>query len=408
MTTTTDLTNLTEAELVALEREILAEISNLTGRLSESREHRTTSRAKVELERLESSKAALRAAEAEAAKYAEAKRHAEANLADLDFRAVHDESITAEDITLAKEAVRLATRRAEAKRKPVEDARREYEIDASDNVLAELTAEVVSENLAALGLDGFDVVISKRPKENPPALLPAVVISQTTPTKGYGTAKISGSVAVTLVTDDSDSDLDPGRVRSVFEDYGCTVDASIGTNGGRITFREASHEVPHLSKLSTGDLVQWGREVGEDIRKQIEHNAGYGGIDVLDDAPGLGTNADNWGVSPWFDISGVRFDIDGGNAIGHVSITYDVRSEGDATAAIERAAEASHRHLIGFITNMGKILSTEVVGVTKSPVQHRPAHEPVGAMFNIVGGSRQTFTVNLAVHTVFQPLDGAA
>lgn len=408
MTATTDLTNLTEADLVSLEREILAEIANLTEKLSESRDHRKTARATAERERLEASRAALRAAEQEAAKYAEAQRHAEANLADLDSRAVHDESITAEDIALAKEAVRLATRRAEAKRKPVDEARREYEIDASDNVLAELAAEVFRENLAELGLHGFDVVTCKRPEENPPAVLPAVVVSQTMPTSGYGSAKFSGSVSVAIFTDEDDRELDSGKVREIFEDYGCSVSSSFGPSGGRITFREASHDVPHLRNLSTRDLVQWAREVGDEICKGIEHNAGYGGIEVLDDAPALGTNADNWGVSPWFDISGVRFETDGGNATGYVSITYDVRSEGNARAAIERAAGSSHRHLIGFITNMGKILSTEVVGVTQDRAQHRPAHEPIGSMRNVVGGSRQTFTVNLAVHTVFKPLDGDA
>lgn len=172
--------------------------------------------------------------------------------------AAGDESVTETDLSGAAAAIKrakLLLPSAEAECRKAECAVAPW---LADNHLAYLAADVMTPVI--------DVpIIHRKRASDAPELSPAIILSQVTPTEGYGTLDASGEVEVTVV---GEADIDWRVVQQAFDDAGC--EASASENG--IVFDQAAWPVPRLSAPSSHALALFSRLFMEAWTRQIEYN----------------------------------------------------------------------------------------------------------------------------------------
>ena len=356
----------------------------------------------AELELRKASKTALHEAQADADQKAEARNAAKRNLKDLERRwNAGDAAVSVEDYRMAE----LSVKRAEGLHANAQAAlgapKREYAIDTSDSLLAERAVEILSANAKRLGLDGFDIISFKRSEAYEPAMLPALVVSQTTASGNYGKAQLRGSVSLKFFTDDDAEApaLDPVRVAEVFDEHRCDVTLQ----GSTLSFSRCVYETPMLANGPDLDtLRQWGSDM-----TGILHNA----INEWAKAAGIRTTvalivSQSYGYQehlPGVQVTAATFETNGGDAVGYVDIEVSLEEDGGGPI-LTNAAESSKNYLLDVPTDMGLVKKVEVSVVEK---QREVVVDPTN--YDIYGRPRQywsdpAWVVQYKVHTKFEPM----
>jgi hypothetical protein len=276
---------------------------------------------------------------------------AKAHLEDLGTRAeAGDETIKGFDLAVAKEDVTLAETRHRKATSDHAKAARTHNIDACDNHIADFVADALD-----CVLD-VPVFVHRRP-ENAPDIEPRIVLSQTEPTKGYGTLDVSGAVAVTVVGDPA---VDWQAVRDFFAETGSEVTVS----PGQITVADACFPVPVLREPSASPLDSLARDIGEQWKLVTETTA-----TMIEDHTGKYlTTGDGYYQTGKCDL--VSFDHGegavgpNGTAAGRMKLIVgtNLRIDTDyVTARIKGAVEEVLAH--GIYTAMGQIVDHAVTSV---------------------------------------------
>jgi hypothetical protein len=152
-----------------------------------------------------------------------------------------DRSVSAEEAAVVDLSIKRLTGLERSGHRKLLDTRSDLEPFLSDNHAAYYAADVLEK------VTDVPVLVHKRP-EDAPDISPAVILSQTEPTKGYGTFTPSGKVAVTLV---GEFDIDWRIIQQAFDDLGAeSTAARWGINLDNMVFDKPILFEPDQSVIS--------------------------------------------------------------------------------------------------------------------------------------------------------------
>lgn len=358
----------------------------------------------AELELRNASKAALATAQRDLDEKAQA----------LDAAKGHEQSLTARldsgDDTVSNEqrkdaalALDSATRLYKAAQAALAAPTREFMIDSSDSLIAERAVEILSVNAERLGLEGFEIVSFTRPEMYEPAVLPTLVLSQTASSGNYGTALLNGSTSLTFFMADGEEPptLDPRVVGEVFEENRCDVTVHRDV----LKFSRCVYEMPML--LNGPDvrvLHSWGLDMAGILKEGIKKHALEAGVRInLDTRESWDGNGYAAFEEP-IQIKRSTFEIDGGNAVGHLDLQVNTESDSaHIQAALERVVRQTKDYLIDVPTDMGVVGKVSAI-VRKVPTTYTETgnYSIYGSMHRIA--SKPSWIVQYELHTKFQPM----
>lgn len=358
----------------------------------------------AELELRNASKEALVKAQRDLDEKAQALDAAERNEQSLTLRLdAGDASVSIEDRKDAALAVDSAQRLYKSAQAALTAPNREFAIDSSDSLIAERAVEILSVNAERLGLEGFDIVSFTRPEMYEPAVLPTLVLSQTATSGNYGTALLNGSTSLTFFMADGEKapTLDPKVLDEVFEENRCDVTLHRDV----LRFNRCVYDVPML--LNGPDvrvLHSWGLDMAGILKEGVKKHALEAGVRINLDTR---ESWDGNGYASFEDpvqITRSTFEIDGGNAVGHLDLQVNTESDSaHIQAALERVVKQTKDYLIDIPTDMG------IVGKVSATVRKVPVTYTETDNYSIYGSrhriaSKPSWIIQYELHTKFEPM----
>lgn len=393
-----------ERDLITQTNDLLAQLRQTETALAVLAGERRALRRDHERELRIASKEALAIAQTDLAQKAQALAAAQREEQSLTDRLDSgDAFVTVSERQTAALAVDSAQRLHKAAQAALTAPAREYAIDSSDSLVAERAVEILSADADRLGLSDVDIVSFKRPGAYQPVILPTLVVSQTANTANVGTSRMKGSVSLKFFTaDDAEAPtLDAESIAEIFDDHFC--DATL--NGSTLTFARCTHKVPMLANgPDVRVLAQWGSDIAGIIDDSIKKYSVDSGIRVNLD---VRESWDNHGFMHFEDpiqVKSASFDVDGGNAIGHIDLQVNTESEGSHVgAALEWVAGHTKDYLLDVPTDMG-LVEKVTVTVDKVPTTYTETGN-----YSIYGvpkrtASRPAWIVRYELHTKFEPM----
>jgi hypothetical protein len=340
----------TETELIQKDQQIRADIARKKADLRSNTIQRRAASAEADAVVAKPFLEALAKARTNLDKRVQAATVARSNQQQLrQRRAGGDDTVTVEDLNLAETAIEHAELPLAAAKRELKNADRAAEPFRADNHLAHLAADVIEPLVDA------PVLIHKRPQDAPD-ISPAIILSQVTPTAGYGTIKTSGEVGVTVV---GEPELDLRAIGVALADAGCDATAS----RDQIVFNEAAWPIPRLSEPSGRATEQFASVVTNAWAAHIEtndmaaHLASYGYK--------VPQRAYDSGATALSAIRGVTFEHADGRAVGTVRVALGAIGghDADGVKAEVEALIDMFADSIGNITEAGEITAVTLVGV---------------------------------------------
>lgn len=239
-------TTIPEVEMIQTEIDLAIQADQLRHMLAEARkERRQTPRP---TEALETAQTALADAQDKVARLDQEKADAKRLLASLNARLdAGDENVTVDEIVSAEKSIDRLDRLRKPAMKAVQEAERTLKPLAADEHLAHLAADALEE------ITDVPVVIRKTVKEAPD-IAPLIIVSQTKPTKGYGTLGCSGEVSLHT----RETSIDTHSLAAILASTGSEVD--VHERG--IRFEEARWSVPRLAQPSYGAFENYVNDLG--------------------------------------------------------------------------------------------------------------------------------------------------
>jgi hypothetical protein len=276
----------------------------------------------------------------------------------------------------------LSVRSASGRLKDAESrsmkARRAYEPFAADDRLALVTADVLT------AVIGCPISVRKRPGDAP-EVTPLLVLSQVTPTEGFGTIGVSGDVAITCVG----LDLDREQVREALEDAGCEVEVY----DSAIHFTRAAWDVPFLTSPAPEVITEFGRDYVAVFEDSVRYRRDTAGEII--------------GTSP-HKVLDSQLQAEDGTALGTVDVMLSVTDlEADAGYMLHLAEQALDRFPVGASTAMGRIVRFAVDSVKAEPDYQFPMGTHRSSPMYMPGRAPTPWKVALSMEAVYQPLEAA-
>lgn len=287
-----------------------------------------------------------------------------------------DGSVSEEEAAVVDKSIRRLTGLEKAAQRVLIDARNALEPFLADNHAAYYAADVIQM------LTHVPVLVCKRPLDAP-ELSPAIILSQTTPTEGYGTFNPSGKVAVKVI---GDPGLDWRTVRQAFEDTGS--DATVSSRA--ITLGNIVFEKPILSAPYQHAVRDWADNFAEVFASHVR-SRGY----LVDDPHEGKYRVRGTGFAQVLttDVSHAA-----GTAVGTVTIALgigDVPFIGKEDFSRD-AQETLSYYKVGDYTAAGVVTRYELVGVERTEDEHFKV--------GVLEKHPPTYIATLRMHTEFQPV----
>lgn len=278
------------------------------------------------------------------AKQAEERKAAEEMVAEIEAAwDSGDGTVSGEEHAIAKSAVERTSRMEAAVKQALDKAIAQCAPFSADNHLAHFCAEIITQYTAA------PVLYRKRPEEDAPDVIEAVVLSQTKPTRGYGTLDVSGNVGVKVI---GSPEIDWDGIRAAFKATRSTVTA----NERGIELTEVIFPRPVLSEPSGSPL----NSIAEDIANQWIYNVTNRPLKVSDATGEYLTTGTGYGAIAETEFHGA----DGGKASGTMTLILGTSVQSlDAkhlAGLVETAVSGVLGHRVGTYTSMGQITDWEV------------------------------------------------